>query len=216
MVTFSFLATTYLLADILPILARLSKRFQRSQVDFTTVTDGISVTTAALTSFKKIPGPKLEKFLSEIPAEPESGSFYYLGHKIPDSQRQRNDFASNRTKLIDKLIDNLKSRFPDAGIISSFAILDPQNLPSPADLPSYGRGGGTGTASTAVAVPLLWRMRLSRTKIGAILMTSLRLVLALTPAAQDDKCGEKNKYRKSSAPTKTGAVPSTLALSQGI
>ena len=31
------------------------------------------------------------------------------------------------------------------------------------------RGGGTGTASTAVAVPLLWRMRLSRTKIGAIL-----------------------------------------------
>ena len=43
MVTFSFLATTYLLADILPVLARLSKRFQRYQVDFTTVTDGISV-----------------------------------------------------------------------------------------------------------------------------------------------------------------------------
>ena len=49
----------------------------------------------------------------------------------------------------------------------------------------YIRGGGTGTASTAVAVPLLWRMRLSRTIIGAILMTSLRLAFALTPAAQD-------------------------------
>ena len=47
----------------------------------------------------------------------------------------------------------------------------------------------------AVAVPLLWRMRLSRTKIGAILMTSLRLELALTPTAQDDKRGEKTKYR---------------------
>ena len=56
------------------------------------------------------------------------------------------------------------------------------------------RGGGTGTASTAVAVPLLWKMRLSRTKIGAILMTSLRLALPLTPAAQDDKRGEKTKY----------------------
>ena len=80
------------------------------------------------------------------------------------------------------------------------------------------RGDGTGTASTAVAVPLLWRMRLSRTKIGAILMTSLRLALALTPAAQDDKRGEKTKYRiyhRSSAQTKTRAVPSTLALSQG-
>ena len=51
------------------------------------------------------------------------------------------------------------------------------------------RGIGTGTASTAVAVPLLWGMRLSRTKIGEILMTSLRLALALTPAAQVDKRG---------------------------
>ena len=76
------------------------------------------------------------------------------------------------------------------------------------------RGGGTGTASTAVAVPLLWRMRLSRTKTDAILMTSLCLALALTPAAQDDKRGEKNKHR-SSVPTKTRAVPSPLALLQG-
>jgi hypothetical protein len=57
--TYSFLATTYLLADILPVLARLSKRFQRSQVDFTTVTDGVSVTVAALSAFKTTPGPKL-------------------------------------------------------------------------------------------------------------------------------------------------------------
>ena len=40
--------------------------------------------------------------------------------------------------LIDKLIDNLKTRFPDGDIISSFSILDPQNLPSSADLPTYG------------------------------------------------------------------------------
>ena len=37
-----------------------------------------------------------------------------------------------------KLIDNLKSRFPDGKIITSFSIFDPQNLPSPADLPMYG------------------------------------------------------------------------------
>ena len=80
----------------------------------------------------------------------------------------------------------------------------------------YTRGGGTGTASTAVAVPLLWRMRLSRTKMGAILMTSLRLALAPTPAAQDDKRGVKNKYCKSSVPNRIRAVPSTLALSQGV
>ena len=34
MVTFSFLTTTYLLADILPVLAQLSRQFQKAQVDF--------------------------------------------------------------------------------------------------------------------------------------------------------------------------------------
>ena len=43
MANFIFLATTYLLADILPVLARLSQRFQRSQVDSTTVTDGVHI-----------------------------------------------------------------------------------------------------------------------------------------------------------------------------
>lgn len=139
MVNFKFLATTYLLSDVLPVLARLSKRFQRSQVDFTTVTDGVSVTTSTLATFKSTPGPKLAKFLSEIPATPSSTqSFYYLGHKITDSQKQRDDFGHNKRKLIDQLIENLKSRFPDSGVISSFSIFDPQNLPPSADLISYG------------------------------------------------------------------------------
>ena len=137
--TFSFLATTYLLADILPVLARLSKRFQRSQVDFTTVTDGVSVTIATLSGLKTTPGPKLTKFLSEIPApSPTSQSFYYQGHYISDSIKQREDFVRNQDNLINKIADNLNSRFPDSGIVGSFAILDPQNLPSPSDLPSYG------------------------------------------------------------------------------
>ena len=139
MVTFSFLATTYLLADILPVLARLSKRFQRSQVDFTTVTDGVSITTSTLATFKSTPGPKLEKFLSQVPATPSSSqSFFYMGHKISDSQKQGDDFDRNRRNLNDTLVDNLKSQFPDSGIVSAFSILDPLNLPSPTELASYG------------------------------------------------------------------------------
>ena len=88
---------------------------------------------------KTTPGPKLTKFLSEIPApSPKSQSFYYQGHCISDSIKQREDFIRNQDNLINKIADNLNSRFPDGGIIGSFAILDPQNLPSPSDLPSYG------------------------------------------------------------------------------
>lgn len=139
MATFSFLSMTYLLADILPVLARLSKRFQRSQVDFTTVADGVSVTQSTLKALIATPGPKLQRFLNEIPSSPaESQSFYYLGHSICDSQKQRDDFASNKTNLINKVIENLGARFPDGGTISCFSILDPQNLPPSVDLPAYG------------------------------------------------------------------------------
>ena len=43
---------------------------------------------------------------------------------------QRADFESNKGQLMDKLIDNLKSRFPESesGVFSSFSVLDPQVL----------------------------------------------------------------------------------------
>ena len=140
-VNFSFLATTYLLADVLPILSRLSKRFKRSQVDFTTVTDGVGITVSALTSFKTVPGPKLVDFLSKVPpASAASESFYFMGHRISDSKKRREDFESNKGQLMGKLVDNLKSRFPESesGVFSSFSVLDPQNFPAaPDDLRSF-------------------------------------------------------------------------------
>ena len=136
--TFSFLATTYLLADILPVLARLSKRFQRSLLDFTTVSDRVSITISTLATFKSTPGPNLAAFFQVSSTLSSSRSFYYMGHHMSDSQQQRYDFNRNRDNLIDKLIDNFNSRFPDGEIISMFLIFDPQNLPSLSDLATYG------------------------------------------------------------------------------
>ena len=102
---------------------------------FTTVTDGVSITTATLVALN---GPKLGKFLSEVQATPSPSQSFYQGHSISDSRKQRNHFICNQRNLIDKLIDNLQSRFPNSETISSFSILDPQNLPSSADLPPYG------------------------------------------------------------------------------
>ena len=141
MVTFSYLATTNLLADILPVLARLRRRFQKAQVDFTTVTDGVSIAISTLATFKSTPGTNFEAFLSQVPSTPsETESFYYMGHLISDSQKQRNDFDQIGNSLIDKLIDNhnLHSCFPDGEIISSISVLDPQNLPPSSDLDTYG------------------------------------------------------------------------------
>ena len=46
--TFQFPATTHFLDDVLVLLSRLSKTFQRQCVDFTAVSDGVESTVAAL------------------------------------------------------------------------------------------------------------------------------------------------------------------------
>ena len=76
--------------------------------------------------------------LTLIPTTPPlSQSLYYKGHSISDSQSQCDEFVENRNKLIDKLVGNINSHFPDGGLIMISSILDPQNVPVPADLPSY-------------------------------------------------------------------------------
>ena len=127
--TFQFLATTHFLADVLAVLSRLSKTFQRQCVDFTAVSDGIESSVAALNSFKLAPGPRLQKFISEVPSESElSESFYFKEQKVSDSTAQHQAFSTSKVQFLRKLVDNLHSRFPDSGLLSAFSILDPQKL----------------------------------------------------------------------------------------
>ena len=136
--TFSFMAVTHFLSDVLPILSRLSKGFQRQQVDFTVITEGVNSTVAALESFKTNPGPKLKKFLNEIP-EDTHDSFYFMDQQISYSQHQRNEFNHSTSTFIDKLISNLQSRFPDSNLLGSLSVFDPQKLPvEPSELATYG------------------------------------------------------------------------------
>ena len=138
--TFQFLATTHFLADVLVLLSRLSKTFQRQCVDFTAVSDGVESTVAALNSFKLAPGPRLQKFMSEAPDEHDlTDSFYFKEQKVSDSITQRQAFSRSKVQFLEKLIENLLSRFPDSGLLSAFSILDPQKLPSSdSDLSTYG------------------------------------------------------------------------------
>ena len=99
---FSLLVSTHFLCDVLPLLSRLSKSFQQQQVDFTAISDGVSVTVAALESLKSTPGPRLRKYLGDIPDIPQE-YFYFMGHQISDtcSQTQCSDISKNRDTFID-------------------------------------------------------------------------------------------------------------------
>ena len=135
--TFQFLATTHFIADILVVLSRLSKTFQRQHVDFTAVSDGVESTVSALNGFQLTPGPRLQRFLTSIPSESES--LYFKQQKISDSSAQRRVFSTSKIQFLEKIMDNLHLRFPNSGLLSAFSILDPQKLPSTdCDLSLYG------------------------------------------------------------------------------
>ena len=115
----------------------VSTVFQKQCVDFAAIYYGVDACITALEAFKTTPGPRLVQFTSQSPTEP-GDSFYFHEQKITDSPAQREQFRSIKEKFLDLLIDNLRSRFPDNGILYSFSILDPQNLPLESDMASYG------------------------------------------------------------------------------
>ena len=105
------------------MLSRLSKTFQRQYVDFTAVSDGTGVesTVAALNSFKLAPGPRLQKVMSEVPDEHDlTDSFYFKKQKVSDSITRQQAFSRSKVQFLEKLIENLLSRFPDNGLLSAF------------------------------------------------------------------------------------------------
>lgn len=115
-------------------------QFQRQCVDFTAVSDGVESTVAALSSFKLAPGPRLQKLMSEVPSEHNlTDSSYFKERKVSASLAQRHAFCTSKVQFLEKLTENLLSRFPDSDLISAFSILDPLKLPSSdSDLSTYG------------------------------------------------------------------------------
>lgn len=132
MESFKFVATTFLLADVFPVLAQLDKRFQRSQVDFfTTVNLKDSRVTSTLESFKLTAGLKLKSSLCQVSTTHHISIIWATVYLIVKNRGT----ISILINVLNKLID---VKCPDSHIISVFLIFGPHNLPSPADLPIYG------------------------------------------------------------------------------
>ena len=104
--TFQFLASTHLLCDVLPTLARLSKTFQRQCVDFSAIADAVHAAIGAIESFKHAPGPRLAGFLSDVPDTPTE-YFYFKEQRISDSAAQREHFEKSKIEFLDALVANL-------------------------------------------------------------------------------------------------------------
>ena len=122
--TYEFVACTYLLSDILPSLNRLSLIFQRKDLDFSVIQPRVHSTISFLESLKTNDGPMMKLLPKTFEEELNAFNINTTGEKTENFKRVVIE------PYIDSICENLSSRFPHLDILDAFQIFNPELLPS--------------------------------------------------------------------------------------
>ena len=118
--THSFIATAHLLHKVLPHVSRLSRVFQKEDVDFTLLRPCVDATIAAVSLYK-------DDDLKEVDSTLSVDLKDYIIHT---SDAMKDDFRKQiQEKYVTALVTQLTSRLPDVGELEAFSVLDPSKLP---------------------------------------------------------------------------------------
>ena len=126
-----FIATALLLHKVLPHVSRLSRIFQKEDVDFTLLKLCVDATIAAVGLYK-------DDELKEVDTTLSSDLKDYTIHT---SDATKKEFQKQiQEKYVAALVTQLKDRLPDVVELEAFSILDPSKLPkeSAESFTSYG------------------------------------------------------------------------------
>ena len=138
---YRFVATTYLLMDVIPILTALCLIFQKDDLDISLVQATVQGTISRLTALLTRKGPYEEEF-TKAEATEEGGKFKVKGHSVSVNQLQKTWFGTMKTNFIQALLDNLEKRFPrdSTEVVEALSVLAMRTLTFvPAqELPEFG------------------------------------------------------------------------------
>ena len=120
---YKFVASLYMLSDILPPLANLSRAFQRKDIDFSIVSPLVQATKATIETllltlgehFHSLPTALLE-LRSSVICQPSAYEVEQFKKKIYD-------------KYLLVLLDHIAGRFPDVALLEGFRMFDPADVP---------------------------------------------------------------------------------------
>ena len=119
---YKFVACAYLLSDVLPHLSRLSRIFQKQDVDLSLVQFCLKTTVDSIKQYETSPGPNLSKLDQVLSTDLKD-------FNITPTDAQKQEFKSSiQVKYIQAIVTQLENRFPDVGNLDAFSILDPQKL----------------------------------------------------------------------------------------
>ncbi len=136
---YNFIATIYLMSDVLPLLTTLSLVFQTEDVDLSVVQPQVAATISSLKLLRNQPGPSMEK----LPGVLEELASY--GVTVASDHTKKQFQTGVRERYLDSLVENLENRFQDVGVLNAFNLFNPKsateaNEKSDAHFNSYGEG----------------------------------------------------------------------------
>ena len=133
-----FMFIIYMMMDVLPIVSKLCLVFQKQDLDVAYAKVALDQCMADLEKYKageNIPFPThLEHFDDHVKAD-EEGKLTFKGHKITDTKANLQNLKS---KFLNQLLSNLKSRFPNMSLLTSFHVLGMRPLSMVQDLDDWG------------------------------------------------------------------------------
>ncbi|XP_056446991.1 uncharacterized protein LOC130383024 isoform X2 [Gadus chalcogrammus] len=140
--TYRFVASLYLQADVLPHLARLSKIFQKANVNFLHIKEQVPITIETLRRIKDAgTSPPLGSFLSclhrdlDDPSGLGAQSIHHEEERnrrgqslddVPREQQWSRFVADVASPYISGLIHHLECRFENLNLLGAFSVLGPQ------------------------------------------------------------------------------------------
>lgn len=135
---YSFVAMTYTLLDILPVMDKLNIVFQREDVNLATIRPMVKSTVASLDNLLQQTGENESEFINR-----EMINNHFKGHAVTYcSQTHRDAHKQVRNEFISHLQENLRGRFPDGelSLVESMdQIFSPCRYPaSERELAEYG------------------------------------------------------------------------------
>lgn len=136
-----FVGATYLLMDVLSIISKLCLVFQKKDLDVSMVEVHVD---HCFAEFQKLKEGKLgrstylDKLKSDITKDSQGKMMFKGNHPL----KGNNNIDSIKVTFIDKIVENLNTRFPkeESNIVYAFGVLGlrPISLLSPSDLEEWG------------------------------------------------------------------------------
>ncbi|XP_071098775.1 zinc finger protein 862-like [Haliotis cracherodii] len=112
-----FIALTYMMMDIIPVVAKLNLFFQKENVDVSLVKVNLTNTLDKLRELKSDNGLHQQKLKDDLDDDLKG----FKGHTIKGCSEK--EISSAKVKFLDKLIDNISQRFPEQDLLAAIGVL---------------------------------------------------------------------------------------------